>query len=61
MPAYGIGRYELKPDAWRLFRYVSTDYVQAYNLVGKKVLAAEVIADGVTINALLEDIRNKKD
>lgn len=28
--AYGIGRMVLKPDAWRLFRYVSTDYVRAY-------------------------------
>ena len=28
--AYGIGRMVLKPDAWRLFRYVNTDYIRAY-------------------------------
>ena len=61
MSVYGLGRYVLKSDAWRLFRYVSTDYAQAYNLAGKKVLAAEALADGVTISALVEEIRNKKD
>ena len=28
--AYGIGRMVLKPDSWRLFRYVKTDYIRAY-------------------------------
>ena len=28
--AYGIGRMVLKPDSWRLFRYVNTDYIRAY-------------------------------
>lgn len=28
--AYGIGKMVLKPDAWRLFRYVNTDYMRAY-------------------------------
>lgn len=27
--AYGIGRMVLKPDSWRLFRYVKTDYIRA--------------------------------
>ncbi|MBP5946895.1 MULTISPECIES: DUF4225 domain-containing protein [unclassified Pseudomonas] len=27
---YGAGRLILKPDAWRLFRYVRADYVRVY-------------------------------
>lgn len=48
LSAYGVGRMVLRPDAWRLFRYVNTDYVRAYNLVGRKALMFEGVSNGIT-------------
>lgn len=59
--AYGLVRHVLKPDSWRLFRYVSTDYVKAYKLASKKVLALEAMADGLTIKSLRTEAKNKKE
>lgn len=39
LSTYGAGRMVLKPDAWRLFRYVNTDHVRAHNTSGKKAPA----------------------
>jgi hypothetical protein len=52
LSAYGVGRLVLKPDAWRLFRYVRTDYVRGYENATKAALSFEVLSDGVTINAM---------
>lgn len=61
MSAYGLVRHVLKPDSWRLFRYVSTDYVKGYKLASKKVLALEAMADGLTIKSLRAEAKNKKE
>lgn len=34
LSAYGLSRYILKPDAWRLFRYIKTDYIRSYKGMG---------------------------
>ncbi|MGE8177638.1 DUF4225 domain-containing protein [Pseudomonas fluorescens] len=52
MSAYGVGRLVLKPDAWRLFRYVRTDYVRGYVNASKAALSFEVLSDGTTISSM---------
>ena len=48
LSAYGVVRMALKPDAWRLFRYINTDYIRAYKAMGSSALAFEGISDSVT-------------
>ena len=52
LSAYGLGRLVLKPDAWRLFRYVRTDYVRGYEDASKAALSFEVLSNGVTIQSM---------
>lgn len=48
LSAYGVVRMVLKPDAWRLFRYVNTDYIRSYKTMGSSALILEGVSDGVT-------------
>ena len=45
MSAYGLSRYILKPDAWRWFRYVRTDYVRSYKGMGASAWGLEIHTD----------------
>lgn len=45
LSAYALGRQVLKPDSWRLFRYVKTDYVRAYQVMGRRSLEFEMYND----------------
>ena len=58
LSAYGVGRLVLKPDAWRLFRYVRTDYVRGYENASKTALSFEVLSNGVTIKSMYSDARD---
>nr|WP_314526137.1 DUF4225 domain-containing protein [uncultured Pseudomonas sp.] len=46
--AYGIGRMVLKPDAWRLFRYVNTDYVRGYQQATRGGFIFDRLMDSVS-------------
>lgn len=48
LSVYGVGRMVLKPDSWRLFRYVNADYIRSYKVMGTKALVFEGISDGLT-------------
>lgn len=48
LSAYGVSRMVLKPDTWRLFRYINTDYIRAYKTMGTRALIFEGISDSVT-------------
>ncbi|WP_350615819.1 DUF4225 domain-containing protein [Pseudomonas sp. HY7a-MNA-CIBAN-0227] len=48
LSAYGVGRMVLKPDAWRLFRYINTDYIRSYKTMGSSALIFEGVSDSVT-------------
>lgn len=48
LSAYGVGRMVLKPDAWRLFRYINTDYIRSYKAMGSGALIFEGVSDSVT-------------
>nr|WP_232111534.1 DUF4225 domain-containing protein [Pseudomonas guariconensis] len=52
LSAYSLSKLILKPDAWRLFRYVHSDYVRGYEKSSKAALAFEAISDTATLNAL---------
>jgi len=55
---YGVGRLVLKPDSWRLFRYVRADYVRGYENAGKGTLALEAASDTATINSLYQEAKS---
>ncbi|KTC16179.1 hypothetical protein AO391_12335 [Pseudomonas marginalis ICMP 9505] len=50
--AYGIGRMVLKPDAWRLFRYVNTDYIRGYKLATRGGFAFDRLIDSATAKTM---------
>ena len=58
LSAYGVGRMVLKPDAWRLFRYVRTDYVRGYENTSKGALTLEAISDTATMNSMYQEMKN---
>lgn len=58
LSAYSIGRHVLKPDAWRLFRYLDKDRVRAYKTMSPSSLGAEAVINGITINQLYEEQKN---
>ncbi|EDT2963775.1 DUF4225 domain-containing protein [Salmonella enterica subsp. enterica] len=49
LSGYGLGRLVLKPDAWKLFRYISTDYIRGWKLMGTTELGAEAVIDANTM------------
>lgn len=53
---YGLGRHVLKPDAWRLFRYVRTDYVRSYKNMGAGALSFEIYTNLQTVKQLSEEV-----
>ncbi|PWB31085.1 hypothetical protein DCO48_18115 [Pseudomonas sp. SDI] len=38
---YGIGKLVVKPDTWRLFRYINSDYIRNYRAMGSASLMLE--------------------
>lgn len=59
LSAYGVGRLILKPDAWRLFRYVRTDYVRGYENSSKAALTFEVVSDTATANSMYLEAKSR--
>ena len=45
MSFYSLRRLVLKPDAWRLFRYIRSDKERAYKRMGMFPLGVEVYID----------------
>lgn len=56
LSAYALGRYVLKPDAWRLFRYVRTDYVRSYRGMGAGTMGFEIYTDLQTGRQLYQEV-----
>ncbi|WP_259645203.1 DUF4225 domain-containing protein [Pseudomonas cichorii] len=54
LSGYGAGRLILKPDAWRLFRYIRTDHIRAYQNTSLKVFATERGGDVLTIESMYD-------
>ena len=54
MSAYGVSRFVLKKDSWRLFRYIHEDYVRAYEQASRRSLYLEAASDFYTTKSLVE-------
>lgn len=57
LSAYGMVKLSLKPDAWRLFRYINVDYLRNINLMTRTELAIEVYNNTMTIKSMYEMTR----
>lgn len=49
---YGLTKLVLKPDSWRLFRYIRTDYVRAYRNTSVPALILDRAADVITVEGM---------
>ncbi|MFT8209628.1 MAG: DUF4225 domain-containing protein [Symbiopectobacterium sp.] len=54
---YGIVKLTLKPDAWRLFRYIPSDYYRKINTMSRASLTLKMIGAGNKIR-VMSDIYN---
>ncbi|QQZ42796.1 DUF4225 domain-containing protein [Pseudomonas sp. SK3(2021)] len=45
LSVHALSQYVLKPDAWRLFRYVKADYVRSYKGMGASAMGFEIYTD----------------
>ncbi|WP_032611302.1 DUF4225 domain-containing protein [Pseudomonas syringae] len=52
MSVYSVTKLVLKPDSWRLFRYIRTDYVRAYRNTSIPVLVIDRAADAITVDGM---------
>lgn len=57
LSAYGLGRYVLKPDAWRLFRYIRTDYARSYKGMGASAWGLEIHTDFQTAKQVYQEAK----
>lgn len=58
MSVYGAGRLLVRPEAWRLFRYVHSDYVRAYKTSRISTLATDAISGTLTLSSMHEAAKN---
>ncbi len=58
MSVYGASRLLLKPDAWRLFRYLQSDYIRAYKTSGATSLTIDAISGGITLKSIHDTDEN---
>jgi Protein of unknown function (DUF4225) len=52
LSGYGMARLVLKPDAWRLFRYIPTDYVRNIKTMGYGSLMIEGMGNTLSLKAI---------
>lgn len=54
LSGYGLGKQVLKPDAWKLYRYISSDYTYGWKLMGKTELMVEGTVDAGTMYSIYQ-------
>ncbi|RYF68639.1 DUF4225 domain-containing protein [Pseudomonas putida] len=57
LSVYSAARHVLKPDAWRLFRYLDTDRVRAYKLMKPGTLGSEAVINSITIEQVYQEAK----
>ena len=60
MSLFGAFRHTLKKDAWRLYRYVDTDYVRAYKQSSKTTLGVDAMGGTVTTKGMIDEWRKEE-
>lgn len=58
LSGYGLLRMIMKPDAWRLFKYLPSDYVRNFKAMGAPALTLEGIGDTLSIKSGYDDLEN---
>ena len=58
LSAYGLSRMVLRPDAWRLFRYLPSDFVKSARVTGAPSLALEGIGDLLTMYSISDKAKS---
>ncbi|WP_017254164.1 DUF4225 domain-containing protein [Pseudomonas tolaasii] len=56
LSAYSIARRVLKPDAWRLFRYIDTDRIRVYKTMHPISLTTEAAVDALTLKQIHREL-----
>ena len=59
MSIHGATKLVLKPDSWRLFRNIPSDYTRAYRTMGARSLMLETSVDGVTAEDTYKRVTGK--
>jgi hypothetical protein len=57
---FGAFRNTLKPDAWRLYRYIETDYARAYKFTSRWVLGFDAASGAFTSKSIHDELEQKK-
>ncbi|WP_233268479.1 DUF4225 domain-containing protein [Pantoea sp. BAV 3049] len=55
LSAYGMTRLAMKPESWRLFRYIRSDYVRNIKNMSRTDLLIEMGSDAATIKSIYID------
>lgn len=54
LSVYGLKRFVLKENSWKLFYYLNTDYVRNIKTMSKPALAIEATSDSLVIKSIIE-------
>ncbi|WP_191923167.1 DUF4225 domain-containing protein [Pantoea agglomerans] len=54
LSGYGLSRMVLKPDSWRLYRYLPSDFIRNVKTVGAPSLALEALGDSITLKSIYD-------
>jgi len=54
LSAYGMSRLIVKPEIWRLFRHLPTDYIRGIKQMSRFDLGVEIYNDSMAIKTLLD-------
>ncbi|WP_167455952.1 DUF4225 domain-containing protein [Buttiauxella izardii] len=59
LSGYGMFKNVLKPDAWRLFHFINTDFVRGYQTMTRPQLILEIGVDGLTTVSAFNTAQSK--
>lgn len=54
LSGYGLARMVLKPDSWRLYRYLPSNFIRNVKTVGAPSLALEALGDTFTLKGIYD-------
>lgn len=57
---YGAGRWVLKPDSWRLFRHIRTDFIRGYKFSKRSEFVFSRGADAITVKVVHDEWKREK-
>lgn len=54
LSAYGLLKFTVKPDAWRLFRNIPSDLARNFNNISKASLALKIVSNGPKLKVMYD-------